>query len=295
MHQLTKPQKLIYDMEKYAGGSIATVCGSIVVEGNKEISEIINAINEIFRINDALRIRITESDGVPYQYVTEYQKQDINVLRFENKAELDSYAKKYAKEPMDFYGSLCDIKTIMLNDGYGILVKLHHIISDAWTLTLIGSQFAQIMNGKLTEVYSYLDYIKEEENYLKGKRYQKDRDYYIEQFKKCDEVTYLSDKQVSSYNADRKTFIVDTDKTAKLTQYAEKHNTSLFVLLMTALGIYINRIKMNEEKFYVGTAVLNRSGLKEQNTAGMFINTVPLLFELQNENTFAENLEIQLW
>ena len=291
MYNLTKPQQLIYDMEKFAGGSIATVCGSIIIKGKKDIKILTKAVNELYRLNDALRIKIIETDGVPYQTITEYQEQEINVLRFKDKAELDELAEKIAREPMGFYGSLCHTQIVVLEDAYGLLVKLHHIISDAWTLALIGSQFNSILKGETPETYSYLDYIYSEQKYLEGKRYQKDKDYYIEQFRKCDETTYLSDKQSSSYISQRKTFVVDKEKTAKITTYADKNNTSLFMLLMTALGVYINRIKMNQEKFYVGTAVLNRNGLAEQNTMGMFINTVPVLFELENNSTFKENLD----
>ena len=60
---LTKPQKLVYDMEKFAGGAIAVICGSMLIRGKKDLSEIKQAVNEIYRINDALRIRIKEEHG----------------------------------------------------------------------------------------------------------------------------------------------------------------------------------------------------------------------------------------
>ncbi len=290
MYNLTKPQKLIYDMEKYAGGSIANVCGSIVIKGEKDISVLTNAVNELYRLNDALRIRITETDGVPLQVVTDYKEQKINVLHFEDKAELDSYAEKYAKVPMDFYGALCEINVVVLKNSYGILVKLHHIISDAWTLSLVGSQFNTLANGEIPEAYSYIDYIPAEQEYFNGKRYPKDKEYYIEQYKKCDDITYMSDKQVKSYVSKRKHFLIDEEKTAKIQNYANEHKTSVYMLLMTALGTYINRIKMNQEKFYIGTAILNRTNAQEKNTMGMFINTAPVLIELDNEKTFSENL-----
>lgn len=291
MFRWTKPQKLIYDMEKYAGGSIATICGSIIIRGKKDIGELIDAVNELYRLNDALRIRIIEIDERPFQKILEYSEQKIGVLRFENKAELDLYAAGYAKEPMDFYDSLCHIQIIVLDNAFGILVKLHHIISDAWTLALIGTQISAILKNKNSfSSYSYLDYISSEEKYLECKRYLKDKDFYIEQFEKCDEVVYLSEKQSISYVADRKTFIIDSVKTTKITEYAKENNTSLFMLFMTILGVYINRVKMNQEKFYVGTAILNRSGVQERNTMGMFVNTVPVLFELDNDLMFTENL-----
>ncbi len=290
MYHLTKPQKLIYDMERFAGGSIANVCGSIVIKGEKDISVLTNAVNELYRLNDALRIRITEIDGVPYQIVSEYKEQKIKVLHFADKEELNSYAEKYAKEPMDFYSSLCEINVILLNGGYGLLVKLHHIISDAWTLSLVGSQFNTLANGEIPEAYSYIDYIPAEQEYFNGKRYPKDKEYYIEQYKKCDDITYISDKQVKSYVSNRKHFLIDEEKTAKIQNYANEHKTSVYMLLMTALGVYMNRVKMNQEKFYIGTAILNRTNAQEKNTMGMFINTAPVLMELDNGKTFSENL-----
>lgn len=35
--RLTKPQKLIYEMEKFAGGSVSVICGSILINGNKDV------------------------------------------------------------------------------------------------------------------------------------------------------------------------------------------------------------------------------------------------------------------
>lgn len=287
---LTKPQKLIYDMEKYAGGAISVICGGMLIRGEKETAEMQAAVNELYRLNDALRIRVSESDGTASQKITEYTEQNIPVLRFESKAELDSYAEKYTKTPLDFYGNLCEVSIVVLPEQYGLLVKLHHIIGDAWTLSLLGTQFNRLMNGETVEAYSYADYVQTEEKYLKSKRYERDKAFFIEQFKKCDEVTYINEKQSDSLNAKRKTIVIDKEHTSLINSFAEENGTSAFMLFTAALSGYMNRTKMNAEKFYIGTAVLNRSGNKEQNTVGMFINTVPMLIELDNEKSFSENL-----
>lgn len=288
--ELTKPQKLIYDMEKFAGGSIAVICGSMLVKGNMEISVLQHAANELYRLNDALRIKIREADGKPYQEIIEYKEQDIPVLRFDSKAELDFYADKYAKKPLVLFGNLFEISIVLLPDNYGILVKQHHIIGDAWTISLIGNQFITILNGDTPIAYSYDDYIESERKYLNSNRYTKDRDYFIKQFIKCDEVTYLSDNQSGSFSAARKTFVIDKAKAKDISEYVRRKNTSAFMLFTAVLATYINRIKMNTERFYIGTAVLNRSGVKEKNTMGMFINTVPMLIELDNSKSFSNNL-----
>lgn len=178
-------------MEKFAGGAIAVICGSMLVHGKKDLSKIKKAVNELYRLNAALRIRIVETDGEVSQTVCEYAEQDFNVLCFDNKAGLDTYADDYAKKPLDFYGNLCEINIVTLPAQYGLLIKLHHIIGDAWTLSLLGTQFIKLMNGEEVEAFSYADYVESENTYIQSKRYEKDKAFFLEQFKRCDEVTYL--------------------------------------------------------------------------------------------------------
>ena len=282
---------LIYDMEKFIGGAIGVICGSALMDADISVEEAQKAVNEIFHLNDALRMRIVDDNGKPQQYVADYAEADIEVLHFGSKAELDSYAAEYAKEPLDFYGALAMIKIVLIPGKIGLLAKLHHIISDAWTLSLIATQFNELIKGDGVQAFSYLDYIKEENEYVAGKRYQKDRDYFLSQFAECDESTFLSEKQAKSFSAERATYSIGKDKTAEITSYAAKNNISAFSLFMTAAAIYFSRVKMNTEKFYLGTPLLNRANFCQKNTVGMFINTVPLLINLDNESAFAENLK----
>ena len=85
MNELSKSQKLVYDMEKYVGGSVAVICGSMFIEGNRDQTDLTAAVNELYRLNAALRTRITETDGGAAQYVLKYAERDIKVLRFDNK------------------------------------------------------------------------------------------------------------------------------------------------------------------------------------------------------------------
>ncbi len=289
--KLTNPQKLIYSIEKFTGGSVSMICGSMLLHTDKSVDEMKQAVNELYRLNDALRIRVSENAGQAYQYLTEYRERDVDVLRFINKAELDAYASEYTKKPLDFYGSLCDIKIVILPDRKGILAKLHHFISDAWTLTLLCTQFNKILSGEEIQVGSYIDFIEAEEKYLESKRYVKDKAYFMSQFEKCNEITSISEKQAHSFTANRSTFTVDKENTSKILSYAKEKEVSVFSLFMTVLATYINRTKSNADKFYIGTTVINRNGAKEQNTMGMFINTVPMLIELNNELSFYENLK----
>lgn len=292
MIHLTKPQKSIYNMDKFTGGSIAVICSSMLRIGTIDINFLKSAVNTLYRINDALRLRIMETTDGTKQTVSEYSEQDFETLTFTGEDEFLHFSEAYAKQPIDLYGILCDVKIIFTEDKYGLLVKLHHIIGDAWTMSLLAKQFNAILDGSTPEAFSYTDYVQSEMAYVQSLRYEKDKIFFDSQFKKCDEVTYLSDKQTSEYTAARKTIKLTAEQTVQINAMAQDNNSSIFAVFMTLFATYFNRIKMNVEKFYIGTPILNRTGIKEQNTAGMFINTVPFLVELGNTKTFYENLQM---
>lgn len=288
---LTKPQKMIYDMVKISGDTIAVNCSSMLITGKKCEEELQTAVNELFRLNDTLRLRINKTEGQVSQYVTDFSKQNFEVLHFTDKAELNNYADVYSKEPIDLTDPLCDFKIVILPEEFGLLVKLHHIISDAWTFGLLFTQFNTLINKGKVCAFSYFDYCETEKTYINSKRYIKDRDFFLEQIRKCENLSFFSEKKTTNLNAERKVFIVKPNDAEKIKRFAEKNNCSVFSVFSLALAAYISRIKMNAERFFIGTTILNRNNEKELNTAGIFINTVPMLFEVDGDKSFQDNLE----
>lgn len=278
-------------MDKYAGGAISNICGSVLYNGEKSVTEIKSAINYIFKINDALRIRVNESNEEISQEIVDYSEQDFEVYYFYTKSELDEFGDQYAKQPIDISGSLCEVKIIYVENKYGLIIKMHHLIGDAWTLALLCSQFNKKLNDEFIETYSYLEHLEQEEKYISSKRYFKDKDFFLKQFKKCEETTYFSEKTAYSFKSKRKTFLIGKSRTRLLNDYCNKNELSLFSLFTTALGIYFSVTHMNTEHFYMGTVILNRTTHKEKNTVGMFINTIPVLIELKNKDSFSINSE----
>ena len=72
--KLTKPQKQIYNMESLMNGSIACVCGCMLLDIEKSEEEINNALNVMYSMNDALRIRIQKNGKNFSQYIKEFEE-----------------------------------------------------------------------------------------------------------------------------------------------------------------------------------------------------------------------------
>lgn len=289
--QLTKPQKLILDMSRYSQDPSATGCGSVIFNYRIPIDQMQRTVNELYRINDALRTRIIEKEGRVEQFFEEYHYEKIEVLEFVNEQEFHQYAEAKVKETFDLFESLCDIKICVFEDKSAFLIKIHHIISDAWTMSVLASQLCFILKGETPQVFSYADYIQSEQKYLCSNKYLKDKLFWEEQLLKCDEPLYLSDHMDKNLHTEWCVFELDNTFQQNLINYADYNHTSLFNLILTALSIYLSRIKNNAESFFLGTAVINRTSFSEKNTVGMFINTVPIPIHLNYNVSFADNLD----
>ena len=183
----------------------------------------------------------------------------------------------------------CEVQIFELPEAVGIILKIHHIVSDAWTVMLLANQFMSILNGDNVEAFDYQEFVENDKKYFQSKRFERDREYMQEEFSKCPEKTWTWPEPYTSLEASRKTIILDKKLTADIKKFCEETGITPFVMFMTAVSLYINR-KTQRDTFYVGSVALNRSNYREKNTAGMFVTSIPILIELNMEDSFYETL-----
>ena len=159
-----------------------------------------------------------------------------------------------------------------LPDECGAIIKMHHIVSDAWAMVLVANQFLTILKGEHVETYDYFDIMSETDDYENTKRYLKDVEFFEEQQRKCPERTWLWPDRITTIEAVRTTRTLTEDLTGQIKEYAEKHGVSPYVLFLTAAAVYMSR-KLDRDTFYVGSLTSNRAGIKDNNTVGLFIRS----------------------
>ena len=304
-YQLTHPQKAIWYTEKmYSGTSIGNIAANLRLMGKVDYTLLEKAINVFIEKNDAARLRIVEVDGEPRQYVSEYIYHKFDFYDFSGKeiTELYKWDEEQTKIPLKiidtdlFYFAIIKVSE---NEG-GFFVKFHHLISDAWTMSLLGNQvieyYSALKNGKEPheeEKPSYTEYILSEEKYKKSKRFQKDKEYWNNKFETWQEITSLKTRKSNDFStkARRKTLLVPKKLTTKIHEYCSEKGVSEFFIFFAALSMYISRVKAKED-IILSTTLLNRSNVTEKETAGMFASiAVPMRVHIKDDmnlNSFVE-------
>lgn len=303
-YPLTHQQKSIWYMEKlYPDTSIGVVAATLRVQEAIDLDRIEAAINLFIERNDAIRFRMTEENGEPVQYIAPYEPVRFDRYEFASNEELYRWDETQSVLPFQLTDSPLFYFTLIRvgeNDG-GFYVRFHHLISDAWTMSLLGNQvfeyYAALQEGcqvSPTPLPSYTAYIESEEKYLASKRFESDKSYWEEKFENWQEVCTLKNRKKSgiSSRAKRRTLVLPQKLSGKIHDYCREKGVSEFSLFIAAVSMYLNRVA-GKENVVLGTTLLNRTNAAEKNTAGMFASlAVPLCVPIRYDMNFDNFVEL---
>lgn len=300
IYDLTYPQKNIWlvDMSN-KNTDICIISGVLKVKNCVYDKDVYTKVmNELVKENDGLRVRIVLKGDEPKQYISKYEKFEVESIDLsgKTKSEISKYLDCEMSKPIDIFNDkLYEFKSIKYSENEGaIMYKLHHVIGDAWSMIELASQFARHFEDNNIEsrgqlvVPSYVEYINTETEYTKSEKYSKDKEFWNEYLK--DISTPVALKTVSKkITNNSKRYIVKLEKNLNdsINKYCKENRISPYVLFLTALSTYIYRIKENND-FIIGTPVLNRSNFKEKQMLGMFVSTIPMRFKIDENIKFID-------
>lgn len=293
-YELTIPQKSILMSEQFFGEPhIFVIPGWVCAKEKIDFELLEQAINYTVKNHDAHRTRFIKMGEETYQYFENYTPFDVEKIVIDGISELEDYVKNIT---FDIY-SHTPIKFVMFDnisgDG-GFCCILHHLIGDAWSLSLILEETLKAYNqlsrnGKVTDLRtsSYKTFIDSEKSYLTSEKFQKDKAYWEEKFNKSSElVSFRNSTNLFETASQRKTLTLPEN----IVKYCRENKISMFSFFFAAISIYFSRIS-NSEEIIIGTPFLNRTNAKEKNSMGMFISTLPFKQEINPDMKINEYIK----
>lgn len=279
MYELTAPQKSIWLTEQYfENTSINNICGSVLIKQDVDLNILNKAINVFVENNDSFKLRFHQNGANLLQYFTNDEEINFERLDIKEENEIEIFAKKIVAIKFNLFDSrVFDFKLFKLSSGFGgFIVNVHHIISDAATLSFVGTEIVEIYSKLLkNEIipkknYSYIDYINFEKDYINSPKFEKDKAYWNENLLPLPEVASVpsinQNNKVNDFKANRIEYIFDNILISKIKDFCTKNNISVFNFLMGIYSIYFGRIN-NMENFLVGTPILNRTSFAQKHTS----------------------------
>ncbi|KYC42719.1 non-ribosomal peptide synthetase [Scytonema hofmannii PCC 7110] len=284
---------------------------ALQLEGNLNIEALRASFAYVLKRHASLRTYFPVVEGKPQVVVQ--NPEDIEVLEFVDLQELDLQtqaktvqwlADNHAQEPFDLNtGPLFKAKLLQLQQQkYVLLVNMHHIISDGWSMGVFKREWQQaylaFLRGEAPNweelPIQYSDYAAWQRNWLQGNILESQENYWKQQLngapRLLDLPTDYPRPAQQSYQGGREEYRLSSELTLSLKRVSQKYEVSLFMTLLTAFSILLSRYSRQED-ICVGTAIANRTHSHTEGLIGFFVNTLVLRSQVKPEQEFNKLLQ----
>src|SRR5882724_4746933 len=304
-------QRLWFLRQLEPDSAFYNIPAALHLTGTLDVEALEASLHEIVRRHEALRTCFAMIDGnsmqvvFPSPHLSALPVIDLSALPA---AKMEGKIQKLAAEDAQQAFNLEQwplLRTKLLrigDDEHVLLVTMHHIISDGWSmgvflheLTTLYEAFSTGHGPDLPELQiQYADYAQWERERLRGEVLEEQLSYWREQLRGAPPVLELPTDYprpaVQSYRGEAVSFSLPGPLVESLRLLSRRHGGTLFITLLTAFQTLLQRYT-GQEEIVVGTPVANRNRAEIEPLIGFFVNTLVLRASFAGEPSFSQMLE----
>jgi amino acid adenylation domain-containing protein len=280
-----------------------------ILYGSLNIVALEQSLSELIRRHEVLRTTFPTVDGQPVQVIAPRSALILPIHHLQGLSaqqqteQIREMAKSLASQPFDLaVGPLIQFTLLQLSEQeYVVLLKMHHIIYDGWSLDIFKNDlsqlyaaFAQGLPNPLPELpIQYVDFAVWQRQWLTGEVLERQLNYWQQQLAGVSGVIELpTDKPrppVQTFRGGVERFQLDSKLTQCLKQLSQKSEATLFMTLLAAFLVLISRYS-GQLDIIVGSPIANRNNKSVEQLIGFFANTIALKGDLSGNPSFADFL-----
>jgi len=285
--------------------SAYTIPGALRLRGELDEDAVRASFQQLIQRHEALRTRFYERDGQAFQRVDakadfELQVIDLSDLPVaEREARAQQIREDEARTQFDLEkGPLLWVTLVRLDDeDHQLLVTLHHIIADGWSLNILIDEFSRLYaaaaQGQTLELpplaLQYADYGSWQRQWLAEGEAQRQLAYWKAQLGEEHPTLSLATDHPRSahhrHSASRHTVRLGASLSEAIRQTAQANESTPFMLLLAAFQSLLHRYS-GQRDIRIGVPNANRPRQETQGLVGFFINTLVLRAELDGRLPF---------
>ncbi|WP_353632310.1 non-ribosomal peptide synthetase [Pseudomonas canadensis] len=289
--------------------SAYTIPGALRLRGELDEDAVRASFQQLIQRHEALRTRFYERDGQAFQRVDakadfELQVIDLSDLPVaEREARAQQIREDEARTQFDLEkGPLLWVTLVRLDDeDHQLLVTLHHIIADGWSLNILIDEFSRLYaaaaQGQTLELpplaLQYADYGSWQRQWLAEGEGLRQLAYWKAQLgEEHPTLSLATDHPRSAHHchtASRHTVRLGASLSDAIRQTAQANESTPFMLLLAAFQSLLHRYS-GQRDIRIGVPNANRPRQETQGLVGFFINTLVLRAELDGRLPFNELL-----
>lgn len=176
-----------------------------------------------------------------------------------------------------------------------VITDSHHIIKDGISSVVFSEEFMKLWSGEALPELSiqYKDYAVWQQTDNQLAKLEEQKEFWVEEF--AEELHYLdlpTDYTRSSernFEGGNLEFRLDKEKTANIKELALTSNASVFMVLLSAYYVLLNKLS-HQEDLVIGVPTSGRQHTDLEGLIGMFVNTLPMRISCDPDMRFEDFL-----
>ncbi|BAY23196.1 non-ribosomal peptide synthase [Calothrix sp. NIES-2100] len=308
---LSFPQQRLWFLDQMEGNSaVYNMAAAVEITGNLQVSILEQIISEIIQRHAILRTNFKTVDGNAVQIITPQFTINIPVIDLQTLpaaaqfAEVERLAIAEQLKPFDLAND-CLLRVTLLHlapESYVLLVTMHHIVSDGWSMGIfiqefstLYTAFSQNQPSPLPELaIQYADFAYWQRQCLQGEVLENQLNYWRQQLAGIPPILELPTDRprppVQTFQGQNLYFELNQNLTKQLNILCQKSGTTMFMTLMAAFATLLYRYSRQSD-IVIGSPIANRDRQETHSLIGLFVNSLVLRTNLEGNPSFAELLQ----
>jgi amino acid adenylation domain-containing protein len=282
---------------------------AVRLTGDLRCAELEKSVNEIVRRHESLRTTFATRQGRPMQVVAPALQLtmplvDLSSLPLAARAsEVSRLLAAEAQAPFDLSAGPL-LRTLVLRlaaDEHVLLLTLHHIVSDGWSIGILINELKALYEAYLEGVESplpemtiqYADFACWQQQLLEGEWLEQELIYWRQQLGSSPAVLELPTDRprpaMQTYRGAVQIFALPSSLKEALKALSLSQDVTLFMTLLAAFQTLLHRYN-GQTEINIGTPIAGRASVETENLIGLFLNTLVLRTDLSGNPRFSELL-----
>ncbi|OLE00767.1 MAG: hypothetical protein AUI36_44290 [Cyanobacteria bacterium 13_1_40CM_2_61_4] len=275
------------------------------IHGELNVSVLRQTFNGILARHAVLRGSFDLVAGEPVQLIAPHLEIDLPVIDLEvltvgeREAEVSRLAIADAERPFDLtQAPLLRLSLLRLSSQeHVLLLTMHHIISDGWSMGILVGEMTVIYQALNTEQpinlpelqIQYADFARWQREWLQGEMLDQHLSYWTQQLGGAPAVLDLpvARPRPATQTMRGSHFAIDLSSklTGALVELSRREGVTLFMTLLAAFQTLLYRYS-GQEDLVIGTPIAGRNRAELEGLIGFFVNSLPLRTNLSGNPSF---------
>lgn len=303
-------QRLWIINQKEPGNTAYNMAGHMQFKESMDLQAVKKTLGQLIERHEGLRTSFKHIEGKPVQVIEEIVDFEVPLRDISSMEEADKQRKlKEIYTAVSEYvfdlkkAPLLTAELVRLRDNeYELILCMHHIISDGWSMSLLREEFTHLYGtnkkGISIEIpplkLQYKDFAAWQNKQIEGSRKMElAKSYWYEQLRDNPSPLSISHRNqgeaLKEKTGELYSAVIDKDIKEKLKTLAKEQQTSLFMVLLSALNILLMDLT-GKNDILIGAPGSGRDNESLERIIGYFINTIILRNQIDEEESFKDVL-----